>query len=255
MSTDIPAWPDSLLRSTSTTFCLGSLNGQTQPIFLAAPRAFSEPLDRRWIVTIQSPTMPEIEHRNRDGVLTQPSWREVEGRIAALRGVSRGVRIYDPTNTQPAYNLEQAGVTSTWSDGRTWADGRQWLTGYLPPFVTVDEVAPAGATSIVIRGLPENVSRVLRWGDRFELRTNGIPAPYGCLHMIEGEWRTNSSGKTRVSFGPGLHVGANVGDMIVLNKPTVVANLLDDKQGIVTRDAARNGTWGFSLVERLPEDQ
>lgn len=253
MPADIPLWPESLLRSTSTTFALGSLNGQVQPVFLAAARVFSEPFDRRWVVSITSPPMPELEEW-KAGALVRPSWREVEGRIAALRGMSRGIRIYDPENTQPAYNLEQAGNLSNWSDGRTWSDGRQWLAGFLPPFLTVDEVAPAGATEIVVRGLPSNVARVLRWGDRFELRPNGIPQQFGCLHMIEGDWRSNSDGKARISFGAGLHIGANIGDMVLLKRPTVVASLLDDKQGIVTRDAARNGNWGFSLIERLRGD-
>lgn len=249
----IDVWPSHLLRFVSATVSLGSLNGSVQPLFQAAPQVFADPFEQRWIATFQSPPMPEKEITQADR-LAHASWREVEGRVARLRGMARLLRLYDPYVRRPAFDLEQVPVGANFDDGSAFSDGSQWVSGFLPPFVTVDETAHEGAESIVVRGLPVSTSRVLRIGDRFEARPGGIAAHYGMYFIVVNDCKTNSAGKVRIYFEPGLRRGLKAGDMIVLRDPTSVYSLIDDRQGAVNRNVASHGEYGFSLVERLPSD-
>lgn len=253
MPADIQEWPAELNRATSSSFTLGSLSGQVQPLFLAAPSVFAEPFDRRFWVNITSPTLGR-EESTLSGRL-RPSWQEVEGRMAALKGMGGRVRLFDPLKIQPYYNLTHAGSRADWSGGATWSGGAEWISGLLPPSITVAEAASAGAESVVVNFGSgwASTSRIMTWGDAFECRPNGQKLDYGAYHLVSGEAGTDANGKTRLYCNPGLRVGLNVGDMIVLKYPTSVFSMIDDKQGVVTRDRAGNGDWGWSLVESLPE--
>lgn len=255
---NIQWWPPHMMRAVSSSFTLGSLNGQVQPIFSARPRTFADPFEQRWFCTFKSPPLGEKEtYGSGDAPASrwlQPSFREVEGRIAKLRGTAGAVRIYDPFNNRPAWNLVAANRTqSNWSDGSTWAGGKKWTSGLLPPFIVADEDAEIGATFIVVRGLPVSLARVLRIGDPYEVIPNGIRPNYGCYHKIVDDTRSTASGKAGLYFQPGLRVAVKAGDMIRLNYPTTVMALVDDKQGEVQRDVV-TGSFGVTLVEVLPSD-
>ncbi len=255
-ATNMQWWPPHMLRAVSSSFTLGSLNGQVQPIFKARTSVFSDPLEQRWFCTFQSPPMGEKETRFTDaqGVSRfQPSFREVEGRIAKMRGMSGAVRVFDPFNVHPAWNLEDNGTRSHWADGATWADGSLWVSGFLPPFIVLDADAEAGATYIVVRSLPASIARVLRIGDPFEGIPNSIRPNYGEYHKIVDDARSNASGKTGLYFQPGLRADMKAGSMIRIKYPTTVMALVDDKQGEVQRGLV-TGSFGVTLVEVLPSD-
>lgn len=253
----VQQWPRAMLRSVQTSFNLASLNGQATPIFSARPRPFGDPLEQRWFFTFQSPPLGEKETFGWGSAPREarrrPSYREARGRIARLRGTSGKVRLFDPTNHRPYYNLVTGLTKSNWSDGSTFSDGSQWVSGYLPPVIVVDEAAEAGAESIVVRELPESVQSVMRIGDPFE----GIPGcerpEYGEYHTIVEDATSNAVGKTRLYFQPGLRGALNPGDQIRLNYPTSVFALLDDKQGEMQNEIM-TGSFGASFVEVLPCD-
>src|SRR5882672_235768 len=154
----IQQWPPPLLRSVSSIFTLGALNGFVQPLFSAMQSPFGDPFEQRWLVTLQSPPMQGQESygNGRAGPALRPSYREIEGRIASLRGINRYLRIFDPLNIRPQFDLAlmaSNGVTAAnWSGGRRWSDGRRWISGLLPPSVTVDAAVNTEGTSLVLRG-------------------------------------------------------------------------------------------------------
>jgi hypothetical protein len=248
---NIQTWPAELLRAVTSSFTLGTLNLSSAPLFLATPTVFAEPLDRRWIATLQSPELEGKEKRDSAGNLLAPSYREIEGRVAGLRGIGGKLRIADPLYVRPQY--DEALIESNWSGGRKWSGGRSWVSGLLPPSVTVDAAAVTGAFSVVVRGLPVSIARVLRIGDRFEARPNGIASTFGHYYILTQDCVSDASGKTRLYFEPGLRAGLNAGDQIVLKRPTSVFSCIDDKQGVVSR-SGRTGAFGLSLVETLPLD-
>jgi hypothetical protein len=150
------------------------------------------------------------------------------------------------------YDVEVDPSVSNWSDGRTWSDGRGWESGFMPPFVVVDEDALPGDTSVVLRAFPANVDRALRTGDLFEHRPNAIPARLGLLYEVVNDLRTNSDGKARVQFEPGLRAAMKAGDQIVIRYPTSVFSLATDQEGVISRMAPGNlGSFGLNLTERI----
>lgn len=249
-------WPRHMLRAVSSSFTLGSLDGQVTPIFSARPRVFGDPFEQRWFCTFQTPPMGEKETTRTDAqgrAILYPSFREFEGRIAKMRGMAGAIRVFDPFNFRPAWNLESAGTRSNWSSGATWSNGRQWVSGYLPPFIIVDEDAEVGAVSLVVKELPASVQRVLRIGDPFEGIPNGIRPNYGEYHKIVDDVVSTAAGKARISFEPGLRGALKAGDMIRLSYPTTVMAMIDSRQGTVERGLT-TGSAGITLVEVLPSD-
>lgn len=248
-----------MLRAVSSSFTLGSLSGQAEPIFKAKASVFGDPFEQRFFCTFQSPALGELESfssgRGSEADRRRPSFREIEGRIAKLRGMNGRVRVFDPYNFRPYWNLP--GISdverSRWSDGSTWADGSQWVSGYLPPVIVIDETAAEGAESVVVRGLPTSLQRVLRIGDPFEGIPGNVRPEYGEYHKVVDDATSNASGKTRLYFQPGLRTKLNAGDQIRLNYPTTVMALVDDKQGEVQRGLV-TGSFGVTLVEVLPSD-
>jgi hypothetical protein len=258
-ASSLQEWPRAMLRAVSSSFTLGSLSGQEQPIFKARAPVFGDPFEQRFFCTFQSPALGELESfssgSGSEVDRRRPSFREVEGRIAKLRGMSGLVRVFDPFNFRPYWNLPGVSQAerSNWSDGSTWADGSQWVSGFLPPVIVVDENAEAGAESIVVRGLPVSLARVLRIGDPFEGIPGNVRPEYGEYHKIVDDATSNGSGKTRIYFQPGLRGKLNAGDQIRLNYPTTVMSLVDDKQGEVQRGLV-TGSFGVTLVEVLPSE-
>src|SRR3569832_1952220 len=133
----VEQWPSHMLRSVSSSVILGSLNMSAQPLFLAAPAVFADPMDQRWLATLNSPLL--VGKESTVGGKFRPSYREVEGRIVRLKGMNGRLRIHDPLYVRPQYDT--ALIESNWSDGRGISDGRRWAAGLLPPSVTVDAIA------------------------------------------------------------------------------------------------------------------
>jgi len=203
------------------------------------------PFVQVWMAEIKPPSAFSAA-KAREG---QPSWRDWQGFITRLRGTTGKVRLVDYYRMRAVYDEKNAAVASDWSDGTTWSDGAQWQNGALPPFVTLDEPAVEGASSIVLRGLPPNTDAVLNPSDLFEMRPNGIPTPWGNLYEVVHVSRTNADGKCRVHFEGALHDSFAMGDMTVLREPTSVFRLADKDQGIVSRAIGNVGKLGFKLIE------
>jgi|GEM_PF-2225887 len=251
--TNIEWWPRHMLRAVSSSFTLGTLNGQVQPIFSARPRVFADPFERRWFCTFQSPPMGESESGEVGTASFKPSFREAQGRIRKMVGSACGVRVFDQFAKEPQYNVEHAGTPSNWSDGSTWSDGSRWTSGFLPPYITVDEDAEVGDGSIVVRGLPASITRVFRIDDRFEIEPNGARVNYCHYYAIDDDCRTTAAGKVRIYFSPGLTAAVKAGDSVRLKYPAAVMVATDDKQGEIQRGLT-TGSFGVTLVGVLPSD-
>lgn len=180
-----------------------------------------------------------------------PTWRDWQGFMTRMRGTSGLLRIVDYYRMSPVYDVKNGRTPSDWSTGARWSDDQQWQTGALPPFVTIAEDAREGADTIVLRGLPASTADVLSSADLGEARPGGIPTPWGNLYETVHCARTNSDGKARIYFQPGLRQGFKAGDMWVLRYPTSVFRLADKGQGIVTRSMGNVGNIGFKLIEEM----
>lgn len=223
---------------------------------MAAPwtgqRSVYGPHAQVWIAELTPPVAvgpARLQELRGRGDKDHAGWREWQGFITRLRGTSGLVRVADYYRLQPTYNLRFPQTLSNWSDGTGWSDGTQWAEGGLPPFVVLDEAAQIEADSAVFKLLPPNTDEVLAPGDLFEMRAGGVAARYSTLHEVVHCARSNSDGKARVYFQPGLRQGYAAGDMAVLQEPSGVFRLADRDQGIVTRSVGNIGRVGLRLLE------
>lgn len=190
--------------------------------------------------------------------LTADRWRELDGLLAVLAGAGGKLRLWDEARKQPYYNSLVSKSGSNWDDNTTWDDGAQWESGLLPPFVTASEDQPRGATDLLAGGFPANTEGVLRRGDLFEVRPNGTAAEHGHLYVVVGFANSNSGGKTRIFFRPGLRAGVRAGDMLVIGGssptfwPSTVFRLASDDEGDIEVRAPSTGSIGVTLLEVLP---
>ncbi len=197
----------------------------------------------------QAPGARRVEELRNRGDQNHGSWRDWQGFITRVRGTSGKIRLVDYYRMRPAFDERNKPTLSNWSDGTGWSDGTQWSEGAIPPFVTLDEAAKVGDDSVVLRGLPENTEEVLSPSDLMEARPNGVATNWGNLYEVVHCARTNSAGKARVYFQPGLRQNFAAGDMFVLRYPTCVMRLADKEQGIVTRSLGNVGELGMKLIE------
>lgn len=184
-------------------------------------------------------------------IQTRDQWMPLEGMLAQLAGQSGLLRFGDFAKRIPQRDMESDTQSEAWSDSTFFSDGSGWVSGLLPPFIWASEIAARGATSIVVSGLPVSEPRVLRRGDNFEHRPNGIPDATPRFHMVTRDAPTDANGKTRLEFLPPLRGGVAAGDMIVLTDPMSVFRLADDNQGVVTRTPPHFGDVGIKLVEAI----
>lgn len=189
-------------------------------------------------------TLPDLEI---DEAMAASGW------ISRQRGRARKFRMYDPVRLAPGFDLEVSPTQQPWSDATYWSDGTGFVDGYLPPRVAIDEPARSGVESVVVRNLPASTARVLRPGDRIEVQRNGVPEGFSQYHEVVHMARSNSSGKTRLEFVPGLRASVAPGDSVVLRFPRGVFRFATDEEGRMRFNAPRFGRTGFSVVEVLPE--
>lgn len=175
----------------------------------------------------------------------------VEAFLERLGGESGLLRMASPIVRQPQWNLEVAGTITSWSDGTFFTDGSGWVGGLIGPYAVVAAAESIGANSVVIGELPVSSSRVLRRGDLFEIRRNGVADETPSLHRVMVDANTNADGETRVQFMPPMRKGVAAGDMVVLDHPTSVFRLADNEQGAAEYSAPIRAAIGFSLVENL----
>lgn len=233
-------WPKEWRGTTSSQFQLLSKSLTSASPF-TGQRTVYGPQVQKFVANLTFPTMRPEKHRR------------VQGFITRLDGVVGLVRMVDYHRMKTAYDqFEVNPVEQDWSDGSGWSDGTKWVDGYLPPFIEVDEAAPEGSESIVVRNLPASLIKPIGWGDLFEARPNGIPAPHAHLYENVADVNTNASGKTRLYFKPGLRKGVAAGDMIVIRYPTSVFKLATDNEGAITRGLVSLAEMGLSLEEQLP---
>ncbi len=185
--------------------------------------------------------------------LKRREWQKIDAFFARLGGVSGKVRINDPKRPRPGRDQALALTMEPWSDGTFFDDGTGWMDGFLPPYVTVYEAAPAGSPSVVVTGLPASTSACLWAGDLIEYRPNGEAAAYGMAHLIANDAPTDASGRTRLELAPSLRKGVAAGDMVVLQRPTSVFRLVRDDMGVLSHMGGGDARVGFSLLEVLPE--
>jgi len=242
---------DTRLEVRERSFRLRPHNLTSRGLFSQAISPYG-PVDQRWVAELTYPPQEEAD------------WRYWDGFLAGRDGMTGKLRAYDPARRQPRYNSVVTTTTENWDDATTWDDGTGWESGTLPPYVSAGEAAQRGETDLLLQ-FPgpsndsppvsgyESLSAVLRSGDLFEIRPNGVPADYGHLYVVTGTGNTDASGQTRVTFRPGLRAGVATGDMVVLTDPMTVFRLASDDVGDMTVDTAQHAALGLSLIEVLPE--
>lgn len=178
-----------------------------------------------------------------------PEWRSLKAFVTRLDGISGLLRIVDYHRMKPAWDQFEAKPTlENWSDGT----GFQWVSGYMPPFVTVDEAAEEGADSVVLRGFEPSAEYIITAGDLGEVRPNGIPTSHSHLYEVVSNSRIDDNGRTRVYISPGLRKDVAAGDQWVLRYPTGVFELASDSEGSFSRGLANLANFGLTLNEKLP---
>lgn len=233
------------LMVTERSFRLKPLSITSSGLFRQAPSPYG-PVEQRWIAELTYPPLDEAD------------WRYWDGFIANLGGMTGRFRAHDPARRQPRYNATVKTTTENWDDNQPWDDGAGWESGKLPPYVAVAEAASRGETDLLLE-FPDaghaSLSAVLRSGDLFEVRPNGVPVDHGHLYVVTGTANTDANGQTRVYFRPGLRASVADGDMVVLSDPTTVFQLSSDAVGdmVVTGSSGDRATLGLSLIEVLPE--
>jgi hypothetical protein len=242
--TTIKEWPAKWRATIQSQFFLAPSNLSSSSPYTGQTTPYG-PQVQVWTAKLTFPTMRAGDNRM--------PWRQVQGFITGLRGITGRIRMIDYNRMKPFYDAYIAKPTvERWSDNTLFSDGSGWSSGNLPPFITVDEAAEEGADSIVVSGLPASLTAALDMGDLFEVRPDGIPAVHGHLYEVTGRANTNSDGKTRIYFQAGLRKAVKAGDMIVLRYPTSVFQLASDQEGVIQRGLANLGDMGLSLTEVLP---
>lgn len=178
-------------------------------------------------------------------------WQERSAFFSRLGGQAGLIRISDPSRVAPQYNTAISPSQQSWSDGTTFSDGSQFSSGLLPPSGYIVTAAARGENAVQIGGLPASTARVLRRGDLFEIRPNGIATAVPHLYEVMVDGATDSSGRAGVEIRPRLRADIAAGDMVVLSYPTSVFHLIDDSQGEIELDAPNFANHGFSLIEAI----
>lgn len=238
----ILTWPfDSLPEMRSfrlRSFNISSLASQTQELIPGGLMV------QRFEVKM---TMPDME---------EDRWRDHDGLFADLAGTGGLIRLWDPARTEPYYNQEVVRTAALWDDSAHWDGGASWESGPLPPLVTIGETRSRGFDNVLLKGFPPSLSGVLRRGDLFEIRPNGIPAEHGHLYVVTRRANSNSAGEARVYFKAGLHKGVRSGDQVVIGgggeKPMSTFRLASDDEGLIEVRDAMIGSFGASFTEVLP---
>lgn len=238
MTTQICEWPIEWLRTTQSTFSLRSFNQfSTSP--WSQRRSVYGPHAQVWTYDIVM--APQ----------TRVLWQKMAALITSLDGQAGLVRIADVQRLVPQYDRAVVASSAAFSDATLFTDGTGWESGLLPPTVHLTAAADRGADFVVIGGLPVSTAAVLRRGDLFEIRPNGIAGTVPHLYMATIDGPTNAAGATGVKIRPRLRAGVAAGDMVVLRNPMGLFRLADEDQGALEVDIAGLGNFGLKLFEAI----
>ena len=232
-------WPEEFYRFVSMTFRLSSLN-------LAVPH--------RWTGG-KSVYGPIAQVWTARASLALQAWDQngqaMSAFLQSLGGQSGVMRIGDMSRRIPLRDRLLTPEAEAFSDATTFSDGTGFVSGYLSDFVTLHAAAVKGASFAVLTGLPVSEAAVLRPGDLFEMRPNGIPTEGPNLYQIRLNAPTDANGRTGITFDPPLRQAFAAGDMVVLKNPTSVFHFVDDAQGAFEVGLAGHCSSGFDLVEAV----
>lgn len=241
-------WPKELRAATQASFHLTPSNTSSMSPMTGGNSIYG-PNYQRFVCRITSPQ------------LTERLWRQAEGIIAGRRGMAGPLRMVDYNKMRPMYVVQNnlASVDVTWSDDSLWesgdGSGDPWTGTGFPTIVIADEDREAGERSLALRGFPTNIDQCLWYGDLGEVRPNGAKTLHSHLYQSVRVSRSNSAGKLRWYFEPGLRAAVRAGDQIVLKYPQGVFKFPNDGEGLVNRSAPLNrGNFGMSLIEVLPSE-
>jgi hypothetical protein len=202
----------------------------------------------------QRPSLPHTQLFLTDitfAPMRDPILGDIDSFFSRLRGRSGVVRIADAMRLAPWYDRNLTPGRQDWSDGSTFTDGSGFASGYLPPEVFVVEAAARGARYLVLGGFPVSTANVLRRGDPFEIKPNGIRAtfPHRYKPMLGGS--SDASGYVGIEIEPGLRAAVAAGDTVGLRNAASVFHMTGDDQFDFTGEGAGIGNGGGSLVEAL----
>lgn len=226
------AWPEAYRATVESEFYLRSATlSSTSPY--TGEQTVYEPDVQRFVAQLALPTLKGYQAR------------ELSGFITSLRGQAGLIRLVDYHRMRPGFDEENKP-----------AGGWGPADGILPAFVAAAEDRASGNNDLLLTGYGAAIVRAFRAGDRVEIRPAGGAVSHG--HYYEGiaDSHTNGDGETRIYFEPGLRVGVQSGDQVVIRFPTSVFRLGSDTDGKILRRAPGNtGTMGLTAAEVMPEDE
>jgi hypothetical protein len=217
MTAHVTWWPWEYWGGTAARFYLRPFN-ITSLSLLSGQRPVYGPIWQLWVIEWTSPIRVDRE------------WQEMQALLSKVAGQSGLVRMGDPRRVRPLLNRQ--------------------VPGTLPSLVTVGEAEAAESDSLLISGLPANLSPALHAGDLFEIRPDGTPALHGHLYEVHTDADTDENGETRVTLTRPLLRAVADGAQVVLEQPTTLLRMSDDQQGIAEYMLGAGASISFSAVEQ-----
>lgn len=202
----------------------------------------------------QRPSLPHTQIFMTDitfAPLQDPMLQDIDALFTRLRGRSGALRIAEVMRLKPWYDRNVVPGRQNWSDGSTFTDGSGFASGYLPPNVFAAQSAARGARFIVLGGFPVSTAGVLRHGDAFEIKPNGIAAMFPHRYKVMGGGSSNAAGMIGVTIEPGLRAGVAEGDTVSLRNAASVFRMTSDDQFDFEGSNGGIGNGGGSLIEAL----
>lgn len=235
----IQTWPDDWYRVSKSTFYLQSRSQTTPRTWIGGSSVYG-PHAQLWICKM---------------TISSQEW-DVRGQamssfFSRLDGQAGLLRMGHVARRQPQRDRVTAATKQAWSDGTFFDDGTGWEAGPLPPTVFLTAAANRGDNYLDIGGLPVSSTRVLRRGDLFEVRENGIATETPHLYEVQFDAPTDANGETGIEIRPRLRASVAAGDMVVLRTPTTVFRVIDDDQGAIDITPPMISDFGFTLVEAI----
>lgn len=199
------------------------------------------PLDERWIINWQMPTLQDAD------------WRDLEGFLSQVDGMANCIRMPDPAckypfgwatgsnpNNDPQGNAKS---TNAFADTTTWADGTTWYDS--SPSIAVATAAAKGTDQIHVSGFVASQTAAFKRGDKLEI--GGLL--YQCVAV---RVPSDSSGEGLITIRPRLRIAAAAEDKVTIYYPTSVFQFASEADGIIERQAPHFGNLGWTLIE-VPE--
>lgn len=183
--------------------------------------------------------------------MRDPVLQDLDAFFTRARGRANVIRIAHAMRLAPWYDRNLTPTRANWSDNSTFSDGSGFVSGYLPPEVYVETAAARGSNFIVLGGFPASISNVIRKGDPFEIKPNGVPAAFPHRYKAMFNCSSDASGRVGIEIEPKLRAGVAAGDTVGLRYASSVFRMTGDDQFEIDDEGAGIGNFGGSLVEAL----